>query len=72
MTDKGTYATDTQVADYFGIHRATVWYWTKCNDFPPPVKLGPQVTRWRWAEVEAWAASKRGALGPQAVGELNA
>lgn len=52
------YATDTALAAHFGVNRATIWGWVNRNGFPAPVKLSPQMTRWRWAEVEAWEATQ--------------
>jgi len=37
---------------------ATIWRWTKEGLFPKPVKLGPGVTVWRAADVQAWLDSK--------------
>lgn len=50
------YAADTDLAIHFGVSRATIWRWTNETGFPSPVKLSPQITRWRWADVEAWEA----------------
>lgn len=52
------YATDTALATHFGVNRATIWGWVNRNNFPAPVKLSPQMTRWRWADVEAWEAAQ--------------
>lgn len=52
------YATDSAVAAHFGVNRATIWGWVNRNGFPAPVKLSPQMTRWRWADVEAWEAAQ--------------
>ena len=56
---KSTFTTDTKLAEYFCVNRATIWGWVKKNDFPAPIRLSPQMSRWRWSEVEAWEASKR-------------
>lgn len=48
------YAADTDLAIHFGVSRATIWRWASDGSFPVPVKLSPQITRWRWADVEAW------------------
>jgi len=52
------YVTDTELAAHFGVNRATIWTWVKRNHFPSPIKLSPQMTRWRWADVEAWEAAQ--------------
>lgn len=36
------------------ISPATLWRWTKANQFPKPVKLSPNVTAWRLIEVRNW------------------
>lgn len=55
---KPAYATDTAIAAHFGVTRATIWKWVNRNGFPAPVKLSPQMTRWRWADVEAWETAQ--------------
>lgn len=52
------YVADVDVAAHFGVSRATIWRWTNEGGFPAPVKLSAQVTRWRWADVEAWEAAQ--------------
>lgn len=56
---RNAYAADTDLAAHFGVSRATIWRWAnESNGFPAPVKLSPQVTRWRWADVQAWEAAQ--------------
>lgn len=53
------YLSDSQIAKRYNVHRSTIWRWL--NDragFPAPVKLGPQITRWKLSEIEAWEASR--------------
>lgn len=52
------YASDIALAAHFGVSRATIWGWVARNGFPAPVKLSPQMTRWRWADVTAWEATQ--------------
>lgn len=53
------YVSDKQLAARFGVSRPTVWRWVKSDpDFPKPVKLSPQCTRWRADQVEAWERSR--------------
>ena len=33
----------------------TLWRLVRCGQFPQPVKLGPNMTAWRYSEVKAWA-----------------
>lgn len=55
---KYSYASDADLALHFGINRATVWKWVRDYGFPAPVKLSPQMSRWKWADIEAWETSK--------------
>ncbi len=55
------YAADTDLAAHFGVSRATIWRWVKTGDLPAPVKLSPQLTRWRWVDVQAWESTRPGA-----------
>ena len=48
------YLTDSALAAHFGVNRATIWGWVNRNGFPKPVKLSPQMTRWKRCDVEAW------------------
>lgn len=41
-----------EVAERYHISLATVWAWTKEGKLPSPVRLGPNTTRWRVAELE--------------------
>lgn len=42
-----------QVAARLGVSVATVWRWAADGTLPKPVKLGPNTTRWRVADIEA-------------------
>ena len=33
---------------------ASIWRWVKAGRFPAPVKLGPNTTAWRVADLRAW------------------
>ncbi|PCF97663.1 helix-turn-helix transcriptional regulator [Vreelandella nigrificans] len=48
-----------QAANRYGVHRASIYRWAKEGDFPTPIKLGPNVTRWALADLEAWEQSQR-------------
>lgn len=56
---RSTYGTDTALAAYFGVNRATIWGWVRNNDFPHPVRLSPQMTRWKWSDVLTWADARQ-------------
>ncbi len=49
-----TYLTDRDIAARYSVHRTTPWRWAAQGRFPKPVKLSPQVTRWRASDVENW------------------
>ncbi|MDL4861971.1 AlpA family phage regulatory protein [Halomonas elongata] len=55
-----TYAHAKQLAARYGVGYVTIWRWASDpkNDFPLPVKLGPNCTRWRMVDIEAWEASR--------------
>ncbi|WP_149142990.1 helix-turn-helix transcriptional regulator [Gemmobacter caeruleus] len=55
------YASDAALAAHFGVNKATIWGWVKRNNFPQPVKLSRQMTRWRWDDVAEWEAAQRAA-----------
>jgi predicted DNA-binding transcriptional regulator AlpA len=53
------YTSDTQLAARYGVHRATIWRWTNTDpQFPQPVKLSAQCTRWRVSQIEAWEQTR--------------
>lgn len=44
-----------QVADMFGVSRATIWNWLKTKPlFPKPKKLSPKITTWKESELQAY------------------
>lgn len=51
-----SFLTDRQLAARYRISRPTLWRWVAQGRFPNPVKLGPQTTRWRAADVDDWEA----------------
>lgn len=48
-----------QVSHRYGVHRASIYRWAKDSTFPAPIKLGPNVTRWALADLEAWEQSQK-------------
>lgn len=56
-----TYFNDRQIADRFGVHRATVWRWVQRGEFPKPVRLTAGITRWLVTDVEAFEERQRAA-----------
>lgn len=43
-----------RVSELCGVSIATIWRWSSSGLFPAPVKLGPNTTRWRTNDIEAW------------------
>lgn len=39
------------------ISASTFWRQVRAGKFPPPVKIGPNITAWRASDVMAWADS---------------
>ncbi|HQU69096.1 MAG TPA: AlpA family phage regulatory protein [Albidovulum sp.] len=42
-----------QVAGRYGISVDTVWRWSRSGDLPRPLRIGPNITRWRLADLIA-------------------
>lgn len=36
----------------------TIWRWVRQGKFPPPVRLGPQVTAWPMEAIEKFLAQR--------------
>ena len=47
------YLTVNQVAERFGVSADTIWRWKRNGDFPRPVRVGPNCTRWRLSDIVA-------------------
>lgn len=59
--ERAAYASVSDLAIHFGASKDTIWRWVRNGNFPAPVKLSPQLTRWRWADVQAWEQSRTAA-----------
>lgn len=46
------YTSDLQLAERYGVHRATIWRWSRDGVLPAPVTISPGCTRWRVDEIE--------------------
>jgi len=53
------YVSAAQLAERYGVDRSTIWRWAskKGSQFPRPVRLSDQVTRWRLDEIEQYDAA---------------
>ncbi len=56
--NQSIYIPDTQVANQFGVSRATIWRWVQNGNFPKPIKLSPGCSRWKIEDVQKWAESR--------------
>ncbi len=52
------YLTDNQVAQRYGVRRASVWRWVQNHGFPKPVKLSPGCSRWNLSTLEKWEKTR--------------
>lgn len=59
--NSNVYLSVTKVAGILGVSASTVWRWAREDggSFPKPVRLSAGCTRWRLADVMAFAASPR-------------
>jgi predicted DNA-binding transcriptional regulator AlpA len=48
-----------QLAERYGVSKASIYRWVQEGVIPPPQKLGPRVSRWDGADIEAIATSQR-------------
>lgn len=47
------YSSDKILASFFGCTRKTIWSWAnERENFPKPIKLGANTTRWQNSEVK--------------------
>jgi len=70
--------TRAEVAAKVGVHKQTIWRWSKQKLFPAPVQIGPKTWRWLEEDVDNWLTSKKemrnesiGAAEQQAGGDLH-
>lgn len=43
-----------QVAKAVGVSIVTLQRWVKSGDFPPPIRFGRRIVRWRADAIDAW------------------
>jgi hypothetical protein len=44
------------IADFYGVSKATAHYWTQRPDFPKPYDTPKAGAMYRWSKVEKWCA----------------
>jgi|GEM_PF-745831 len=62
------YYTDSELAMRYKVVRQTIWRWVNSGNFPEPIKLGPNTSRWCVSDILAYEAS-RGIASYSAEGE---
>jgi prophage regulatory protein len=45
------------LSKYFEVTEKTIWSWSRSGRLPPPVKVGPNCTRWDFEKISADAES---------------
>jgi len=58
ITQNTRFLSVTQMAERYSVSPDTVWRWTREGYIPAPIKINPQITRWRLDEVEARDAAR--------------
>jgi prophage regulatory protein len=58
MSHENHYLSVDQVAARFDVSKDTIWRWKREGDFPPPVKLGGNTSRWRLSHIEEWEGQR--------------
>ncbi len=57
-----TYLSVRQVGARLSVSVASVWRWTRTEDFPKPVRLSKGCTRWRSSDIDAFVAQRAGVM----------
>lgn len=59
-SNSSLFVSDKQLAERYGVHRATIWRWASDPDsgFPGPVRLSQSCTRWSMGQVLEWEEAK--------------
>ena len=47
-----------QVVKKIPVCKSTIWHWSKNGSFPSPRKLGPKISAWLEADIDAWLLAK--------------
>ena len=51
---ENTYLTVEQVAKRLNVSTDSIWRWKRAGKFPLAVRVGPNCTRWRLSDIEAY------------------
>lgn len=57
IEDTDTLLTPRQVSDMMKVDVSTLYRWHRAGTFPAPIRIAPQSTRWRLADVRAAIAA---------------
>ena len=52
------YQTRHQLETLLKVSPATIYRWIKEGSFPKPVRLGPNMVRWKASDIEEWLMQK--------------
>jgi len=47
-----------QVTERTSLHRSTIYERIKSSDFPPPIRLGGNISVWVSTEIDGWMEAK--------------
>ena len=50
-TTLNPYLTVSQVAQRYHVSTDSIWRWKRNGDFPSPVRVGPNCSRWRLSDL---------------------
>ena len=53
-----SYKNRQDIEKRFKVSRATIYRWIKAGNFPKPVRLGPNMVRWKASDIKAWMIQK--------------
>lgn len=59
----------SNVVEWLGVSRSTLWRWTRGGLFPAPIAIGPNAIAWREDEISAWLDARPRRHRPDASAE---
>ena len=51
VSPENIFLTVDQVAKRYNVSTDSIWRWKRNGDFPAPVRVGPNCTRWRFSDL---------------------